>query len=42
MLRKIFDFLLGKRRRSRDYLSKEEKLRIDMTQRCRCLDKRMW
>ena len=35
MLRKIFDFLLGKCRRSRDYLSKEEKLRIDMTQRNR-------
>jgi hypothetical protein len=42
MLRKFFDFLLSKRRRERESLSAEEKLRIDMTQRCRCLDKRMW
>lgn len=42
MLRKLFDFLLGKWRRPVDRLSEEERLRIDMTQRCRCLDKRMW
>ena len=35
MLRKIFNFLLGKRRRERDCLSPEEKLRIDMTARNR-------
>ena len=35
MLRKIFDFLLGKCRRERDCLSAEEKLRIDMTARNR-------
>jgi hypothetical protein len=42
MLRKIFDFLRRRCRKSTDALSEEEKLRIDMTQRCRCLDKRMW
>ena len=42
MLRKIVHFLLGKCRKGTDSLTEEEKLRIDMTQRCRCLDKRMW
>ena len=35
MLRKFFDFLLGRCRRERDCLSAEEKLRIDMTARNR-------
>ena len=42
MLRKFILFLLRKRRKSTDPLTQEEKLRMDMTQRCRCLDKRMW
>ena len=42
MLRKIFNCLLRRCRRRTDSLTEEEKLRIDMTQRCRCLDKRMW
>ena len=35
MLRKIFEFLLSKCRREREYLSAEEKLRSDMTARNR-------
>lgn len=42
MLRKIIHFLLRRCRKPTDSLTEEEKLRIDMTQRCRCLDKRMW
>ena len=42
MLRKIFQYLLEKCRKPTDFLTQEEKLRIDMTQRNRCLDKRMW
>ena len=37
-LRRLFRL----RKARRDSLSEEKKLRIDMTQRCRCLDKRMW
>lgn len=35
MLRKLFDFLLGKCRKGTDSLTEEEKLRIDMTARNR-------
>ena len=47
LIRNILRYFRNLRHREEDtvfarHLSREQKLRSDMTQRCRCLDKRMW
>ena len=41
-LRRLLRRRKARAERMDDSLTEEEKLRIDMTKRCRCLDKRMW